>query len=238
MVAMAFWGHSQRSLMNLHSPVLSIRVKNELTIKQTLSILIITRHHLLEPLGVPTAKKRLHISHVLTAFVSLIRLALAVTAVANETVSWHLGQKNYQLVVVGFLLSIMSLCLNSTTPSLFLHFEARYGPSTLQNYEGILRNQILGSRLDVLWRLILGLKTILPLGLSVADKIFTRGYSSLTVNAADYIGNTSYYGMFAPPGLQSLGEQTGISLFSNATLPFMVTASPIYGTESPMPLDT
>ena len=38
--------------------------------------------------------------------------------------------------------------------------------------------------------------------------------------------------------IQSLGEQTGISLFSNATLPFMVAASPINGTEPPMPLDT
>ena len=192
----------------------------------------------LEPLGVPTVKKRLHILHVVAAIVSLICLALAVTAVANVKASWLLGQKNYQLIVVGFLLSIMNLCLDSTAPSLFLHVEARYGPSTLQNYDGILRNSVLGSRLDVLWRLILGLMTILPLGLSVAYKTFTGGYSALTVNAADYIGNTSYYGMFAPPGLQSLGEQTGVTLFSNATLPFMVAASPTNGTEPPVPLDT
>ena len=192
----------------------------------------------LEPLGVPTAKKRLPISHVFAASLSLICLALATTAVANEKVSLHLGQKNYQLIVVGFLLSIMNLCLGSTAPSLFLHLEARYGPSTLQNYDGILRNQVLGSKLDLLWRLILGLMTILPLGLSVMYKTFTGGYSSLTVNPADYIGNTSYYGMFAPPGLQSLGEQTGISLFSNATLPFMVAASPTNGIEPPVPIDT
>ena len=192
----------------------------------------------LEPLGVPTVKERLHISHVLAAVVSLICLALAITAVANVKMSWILGQKNYQLIVVGFLLSIMNLCLDITAPSLFLHVEARYGPSTLQNYDGILRNNILGSRLHVLWRLVLGLMTILPLGLSVAYKTFTGGYSALPVNPADYIGNTSYYGMFAPPGLQSLGEQTGISLFSNATLPFMVAASPTNGIEPPMPLDT
>ena len=90
----------------------------------------------------------------------------------------------------------------------------------------------------MLWRLVLGTMIILPLGLSVAYKTFIGEYSELTVNAADYIGNTSYYGMFAPPGLQSLGEQTGISLFSNATLPFMVAASPTNGTEPPVPLDT
>lgn len=192
----------------------------------------------LKPLGVPTVKKRLHISHGLAAVVSLICLALAITAVANVKVSWLLGQKNYQLIAVGFLLSTMNLCLASTAPSLFLQLEARYGSSTLQNYDGILCNRILGSRLDALWRLILGLMTILPLGLGVAYKTFTGGYSALTVNAADYIGNTSYYGMFAPPGLQSLGEQTGVSLFSNATLPFLVAASPTNGTEPPLPLDT
>ncbi|KAL8806100.1 MAG: hypothetical protein Q9200_005167 [Gallowayella weberi] len=192
----------------------------------------------LKPLGVPTVKKRFHNSHVFAAVISLISLALAITAVANGKVSWLLGQKNYQLIVVGFLLSIMNLCLGSTAPSLFLQVEARYGSSTLQNYDGILCNRVLGSRLDALWRLILGLMTILPLGLSVAYKTFNGGHSTLAVNPADYIGNTSYYGMFAPPGLQSLGEQTGISLFSNATLPFLVAASPVHGTEPPVPLDT
>ena len=196
------------------------------------------RKHSLDPLGVPTVKKRLHISHILAAIVSLICLALATTAVANVKVSWLLGQRNYQLIVVGFLLSIMNLCLASTAPSLFLHVEARYGPSTLQNYDGILRNRILSSKLDVPWRLVLGLMTTLPMGLSVAYKTFSGGYSALTINTVDYIGNTSYYGMFAPPGLQSLGEQTGISLFSNATLPFMVAASPTNGIEPPVPLDT
>ena len=198
----------------------------------------VNRSPSLAPLGVPTVKRRLHISHVLAAIVSVTCLAIAITAVAHVKVSWLLGQKNYQLLVIGFLLSIMNLCLGSTAPSLFLHLEGRYGPSTLQNYDGILRNSILGSRLDVLWRLVLGLMTILPLGLSIAYKIFIGGYSTMTVNAVDYIGNTSYYGMFAPPGLQSLGEQTGISLFSNATLPFMVAASPTNGTEPPVPRDT
>ena len=41
----------------------------------------------LDPIGVPTVKKRLHISHVLAALVSLLCLALAITAVANVKVS-------------------------------------------------------------------------------------------------------------------------------------------------------
>ena len=188
-----------------------------------------------EALGVPATKKRLQTSHGVAAIVSLTCLALAVTAVANEHVSWHLGQKNYQLIVVGLLLSIMNLSFASVTPAFFLHLEAQYGRSTLQNYDGILRNSIVAPKLSILWRLILGSMTALPVGLSVIYKIFIGGQSAIVVDPFAHIGNTSYYGMFAPPGIQSLGERTGISLFSNATLPFMVAASPSYGGEPPLP---
>lgn len=57
----------------------------------------------------------------------------------------------------------------------------------------------------------------------------------MTVNAATSIGNASYYGMFAPPGLQLLGAKTGVSLFSNATLPCAVDSSLRYGSEPPLP---
>lgn len=49
--------------------------------------------HGLKPLGLPTAKKRLHNSHVVAAVLSLTCLALAIMAVANEKVSWLLGRK-------------------------------------------------------------------------------------------------------------------------------------------------
>ncbi|KAL8737747.1 MAG: hypothetical protein Q9181_001375 [Wetmoreana brouardii] len=154
------------------------------------------------PLGKPTVKKRFHILHVLAASISLICFALAVAAVANENISWRLGRKNYQLIVLGFLLGIMNLCLGSVAPTTFLHLEARYGSSTLQNYNGILRNE-----------------------------------STKEIDVTTYIRNTSYYGMFAPPGLQLLGEKTGVSLFSNATLPFAVTSSQQNGSEPPLPTD-
>lgn len=77
----------------------------------------------------------------------------------------------------------------------------------------------------------------LPLALSVAYKTFTGGESVKTIDASAYIGNTTYYGMFAPPGLQLLGEKkgTGISLFSNATLPFAMATSLQDGSEPPLP---
>ncbi|KAL8769056.1 MAG: hypothetical protein Q9209_004842 [Squamulea sp. 1 TL-2023] len=42
--------------------------------------------------------------------------------------------------------------------------------------------------------------------------------------------------MFAPPGLQVLGQKTGVSLYSNATLPFAVATAPRQnGSEPPLP---
>lgn len=185
-------------------------------------------------LGKPTRKKKIHILNVLITLLSLLCLVIAILTVANESISWRLGVGNRQLIVVGFLLSIMNLCLGSVVPTLFLLLEATFGPSTIQNYDGILRNQPLTSKLSLAWRMALGLMWALPLGLSAAYKNFSGGESTIMVDAMTYIGNESYYGMFAPPGLQLLGD-TGISLFFNATLPFAVASSSINGSEPHLP---
>lgn len=187
------------------------------------------------PLGKPTRKKKIHILDVLITLLSLLCLVIAIVTVENESISWRLGVENRQLIVVGFLLSIMNLCLGSLAPSLFLLLEATFGPSTIQNYDGILRNQPLTSKLSLAWRVTLGLMLALPLGLSAAYKNFSGGESTMMVDAMTYIGNESYYGMFVPPGLQLLGEKTGITLFFNATLPFAVASSPINGSDPDLP---
>jgi hypothetical protein len=178
------------------------------------------------PLGKPTVKKRIHIFDLLAVGVSLICLAVAVIAVADESVSWRLGVGTNQLIVLGFLLSMMNLCLAGVASGLFLLIEARFGRSTIQNYDGILRNQVFATRLSGTWRLVLGFTMALPIGLSVAYKRFSGGESVMQVNVTTYTGNSSYYGMFAPPGLQSLGEIKGITLFFNATLAFAVASAP------------
>lgn len=157
---------------------------------------------------------------------SLTCLALAVATVSNESWSWRLGVKNYQLIVLGFVLGIMQLCLVSVAPPMFLLLEARFGPSTLQNYEGLLRNQVLSTGLSYVWRFILTVMVILPLGLSVAYKTFTGGESIMITDATEHnpAGRISY-GMFVPPGLQLLGAETGISLFANVTIPYIVASS-------------
>ena len=164
--------------------------------------------------------------HALSAALSLICLSVAIAAVANERWSWSLGKDNRQLIVLGFLLGIMNLCLASVTPTAFLLLEARFGPSTLQNYEGLLRNQVLSARLSFFWRLLLALMLALPLALSVAYKTFTGGESRLRVKASHYDHSyASYYGIFAPSGLEALGEGKGIASFTNATTPFLSASS-------------
>ncbi|KAI0192030.1 hypothetical protein EV127DRAFT_492162 [Xylaria flabelliformis] len=90
--------------------------------------------------GKPTVKKIIQPTHLLAAIVSLISLALSIIAVDNEALSWFLGQDTDQLIVVGFLLSIMNICLSTVVPMLFLLLEARFGQYKIQNYDSILRN--------------------------------------------------------------------------------------------------
>lgn len=184
-------------------------------------------------MGKPTTKKRLHGWHALSVALSLMCLGVAVAAVANEQWSWALGKDNRHLIVQGFLLGIMNLCLTRVTPTAFLLLEARFGPSTLQNNDGLLRNQVLSARLSFFWRLLLGLMLALPLALSVAYKTFSGGESRWrSEEAKDGLRYASYYGMFAPSGLQVLGEGKGIAPFTNATIPFL-NASSLQNTEEP-----
>jgi len=99
----------------------------------------------------------------------------------------------------------------------------------------MLRKSILSSRLSFVWRLILGLKLALPLGLSVAYKGFQGGKSAMMIHATTHITNASRYGTFAPPGIQSLDQNARISLFENATLPFAVASAPQNGSELAVP---
>ncbi|KAE9573260.1 hypothetical protein CGMCC3_g10545 [Colletotrichum fructicola] len=184
-------------------------------------------------LGKPAAKKRIYYMDIATADVSLVCLFLSILVVADENISWHLGVGNYQLIVIGFLLSIMSLCLSSVSPMLFVLLEARFGDSILQNYDAILRNKPLASKLGIVWRVVLILMLALPIGLSVAYKTFTGGHSSMKINGLDYIPNTTWIGMWAPPGITS---DTGVSAFFNATTAFReATAQDLNGTEPPLP---
>lgn len=187
-------------------------------------------------LGRPTTKKRFSLQDLCAIIISTVCLLLAISTVQVESLSWRLGVGNNQLVVVGFLLSIMNLCLSSVTTTVFLLLEAKFGPSTLQNYEGILRNKIWSSELSTVWRLVFGIMLAIPIALSVAYKGFIGGESVLEIgNATDWVSTPPYYGLFAPPGVQSAGSSIGMSLFFNATMPFLTASAVTSNNSEPLP---
>ncbi|KAF5011078.1 hypothetical protein FDECE_2817 [Fusarium decemcellulare] len=178
-----------------------------------------------QPLGKPTVKKRFHLIDLFAVTLSFLCLAIGLASVADESLSWQLGKGTYQLIVLGFLLSIMNLCLASVTPTLFLLLEARFGTSKLQNYEDILRNEFLASRLSFYWRGILIAMMALPIGLSVAYKSFTGGHSARIVSTTDYVFKDTSFGLSGPPGVLPIGFGLGVNLFFNITLPFAIATS-------------
>ncbi|RYC55871.1 hypothetical protein CHU98_g10337 [Xylaria longipes] len=130
----------------------------------------------------------------------------------------------------------MNLCLASVAPTLFTLLEAKLGPSTLQNYDGIVRNSPLATGLSLMWRAVLVLMLALPILLSVAYKAFLGGESTIQINSADYISNTSFYGFWRPPSMETESFNIGPTLLTNATLPFRIATTPgLDGVEPPLP---
>ncbi|KAK4497354.1 hypothetical protein PRZ48_011805 [Zasmidium cellare] len=175
------------------------------------------------PLGVEASKRYIDWIDVLVTLGSWTACAAAIAVVVNEYAAWHLGV-TYQLVLVGLLLSVMNLCLKYVAPTVFLQWEARFGASTLQNYEALLRNRAFTSKADWGWRTSLVLLAILPLGLSAAYKLFVGGFSTLAIGEKGDLYSNSF-GTYAPPGMQPLGANSGMILMNNATIPFIEATS-------------
>ena len=144
--------------------------------------------------------------------VVLVAMIAATVAILVETVAITLGQK-YQLVVLGFLLSIMASCSARQIQKLSLVYEARRGRSTLQNFDALLRSDYFSTAASIGPRSILLFVFCLPLGLSVAYKQFLGGSTSLNVPSSD-----ATFGFTAAPGYQLIGN--GQSLLVVTYLPF------------------
>lgn len=155
---------------------------------------------------------------VFVAVGSLLCCALASTVIAHNRLSWWLGV-TYQLVVIGFLLSVMNFCLEWVAPMFLLSCEARFGPSTLQNYEAILRSQPFADRVGNTWRAILLLMKTLPLGLSVGYKLLTGGTSTNMIDRSNLL-YSSEFGLNAAPGLLPSLRDAGIALMFNSSMTF------------------
>ena len=73
------------------------------------------------------------------SFACLIVCIIVVTP--SLPYAWRLGYNN-QLIVLGFMLAIMNLCNRRIATRLFVIIEARWGDSTLQNFDAILRQSV------------------------------------------------------------------------------------------------
>jgi len=146
-------------------------------------------------LGKPQSKSswdKVDICVVLASFLCLVSSICVVTP--RLTLSWQL-HFDRQIIIIGFLLSLMNLSLRRIAPTLFLISELRWGGSSLQNYDAILRNSISLSKTGYFWRITILSFILLPLGLSIGYKRFTGGTSSAVIGSK-FPGR---YGLAVPP---------------------------------------
>lgn len=103
-----------------------------------------------DTLGKPQKKKRLDTFDALAFLIALASLALAICAITPRlSLAWRLGFDG-QIVLIGFLLSVMNICFKRIFTNTFILLEARYGQSMLQNYDAILRNSPVANNLSKL----------------------------------------------------------------------------------------
>lgn len=144
-------------------------------------------------------------SAVLCTFLCFIASYIVVTP--RLSIAWDLGFNN-QIIIIGFMLALMNLCNRRVMTRVFVVAELRWGSSTLQNYDAILRQSVFVSQADFSWRTVIFLLSMLPLGLSVAYKTFTNGEATQPVQHLE-IGHkessTSPWVSGAEPAMKQIG---------------------------------
>lgn len=97
--------------------------------------------------------------------------------------------------------------------------EARFGQSTLQNYDAVLQNAIFSPQTTFYWRFAILALWLLPIGLSVAYKLFSVSTASVHVPYIEPVD----YGFYPPLGLEKVG--LGVALLANTSLQFFRASS-------------
>ncbi|KAF4956545.1 hypothetical protein FSARC_11547 [Fusarium sarcochroum] len=144
--------------------------------------------------GCPAAKPLADSIDLLALVSSLCCLAACWAVVGYSPFSWRI-RFTYQLVLIGFLLSIMNLCNRRLARHLFVVSEARWGSMTLQNIDAILQQSVFVSGSSPIWRIVIFIMNALPIGLGVAYKTFTGGHASRVMTEYSAV----HYGAFNRP---------------------------------------
>ena len=135
-----------------------------------------------------------------------------VVAVFSQRVAVYLGRIN-QLIIIGFLLTIMRLCSRRELELLAVAYEIYAIRSTSQDLDAFLRNDFMARNVSNRSRATIVSYPLLALALSASYKSFSNGTSTATLNSIP-----GSIGLTASPGNQRIGS--GISLLVEAYLPF------------------
>ena len=144
--------------------------------------------------------------------ISFLCLLVGVLAVVDVSIATYLGQKN-QLILIGLLISLMAACTRKQTQLFLITFETRFGASTLQNYDSILRYSVLDANVSIPLKAAIVCISALPLGLSASYKQFVNGVTTLPLYPTQLD-----FGPVGPPGL----ADGGMVMMLNATLPMLI----------------
>ena len=174
-----------------------------------------------ESLGKPAQKCYYTWLDIFLIGISLLCLLLGLLAVANVPFAAYLGQKN-QLILIGLLLSLMAACTRKQVQLFLITFETRFGASTLQNYDSILRYSVLDTNVSFLLKAAIVCVFALPLGLSASYKQFVNGVTALSLHPTQLD-----FGPVGPPGL----ADGGMAMMLNATLPMLIANQTAYQSE-------
>ncbi|KAF2822343.1 hypothetical protein CC86DRAFT_409957 [Ophiobolus disseminans] len=166
--------------------------------------------------GVPASKSFLSWRDVATIAVVLSAAAGAIIAVYLPATAVSLGQTN-QLVIVGFCLTIMAMGTTRQITLASIMYDVQRGRSSLQDFEALLRKDLLAMHASVRTKLVVFLLGAIPLALSVSYKRFVGGYSSVEV-----VAQGAEFGFAMPPGFGRVG--VGLAYGVNQYLPYWLDA--------------
>ncbi|KAJ8067907.1 hypothetical protein OCU04_003492 [Sclerotinia nivalis] len=160
--------------------------------------------------------------------VSLVFCGAAVIAVSLPRAAFWLGSRgNLQLIIVGLAISLINYCFEIEARALILVVEARFGRSTLQNFESVLYNSLFIKHAHKYMQLVMLLLSAFPLILSVAYKAFNDGET--------YTGDSGW--LLNGQSILRYNYNNTYRL-SNPLLDNRTTAIMIYATEPAVTLDT
>lgn len=164
-------------------------------------------------------KSRLSWKDISVLAIQIICFTAAFIAVYQPRAASYIGQL-HQLILIGLLLAIMASFMEDQVIRTMLVYLGYRRNSALQNFDAVLRKDVIAPKIRILVRSSLFLIAVLPLGLAVSYKLFSGGSSHTRIEQGDGI-----FGYSAAPGQQRIGD--GLTLIAEIYQPFW--SSPVPG---------